>query len=991
MPSMMGSDHDGNESGGGEKQGSLNGTPDASTTDTPSTGEVSAKNECPERNDLPDSDAHPEPETLKAETASGVAACPSEIQTTTSKAELAVPVEKAPAVSEVSSVAAAASDAAKGDAKARTRKETPNKTQTADNKKFVILTHYGGEKFMLPWAGMEDLIRSSYRDNEKAKEFDKGKYKLYTKEDRLLISRQCWDLLVQPGWDIVLQLESQSSSNRDLSSDSDDDCNPDQVKPGDQEVRFTEEVKYTIDYYAKKKYSFDEDRFLYSVSYDNPVALKTSDNKAQTLPVLEEKKNVVCPKGSSSLKKPSSKGGPKLDAMDLVGETLLYVHSSFLLNVLRSIIKYSSSKPSEKRIDQLRNGAFLYPYHDLFYHKQELSDYKKKTTGPRANHTPEYNAECDRHIDLLIEYLDQEPTVQLKTLEAKWAQKVPTTTFAGFHLLMKPGSDVYVREDGQLNAYVVHSVDGGVKRYFHDQWFTTAESYSVRVWNLVYDGKVIKRRSKMIHVPMFDNDRDIMSLPLFPIRFQDNMDGGVRRQKLIERGKEVFRFAKDPAFLEYTGLGLKPGWKRYNRARVVIEHESQPWSRSQFNSMYWDLSEQEQGIGKCKGEDDLSERARAPRCECSRCIDFNAMKGVYRSVAFGDYDNIDPKETKGLSEHQYLLCMSHMFGFILKDRTYDLLDVSGLSNPKLAEDAIDRLVMRPEENKETIKAIAKTYADGGQAELFSADFIHGKGEGQIFLLHGPPGTGKTLTAESVAEYTKRPLLSITAADLGHEPTELEKNLLRFFRDANNWDAIVLLDEADIYLERRSINDLRRNSIVSIFLRALDYFQGILFLTTNRVGKFDEAFMSRIHVSIGYERLDSRAREQIWENLFRKLKEDHKNGGPEIRYEYEAKQYVKKSPDVKKLQWNGREIRNAFQTAVALAYFDARMAKEKGGSDEDLIPEVKERHLAQVVSMSTAFKEYITSTHEGVEDADLAYRLGNRDDNFGTRAATECGD
>lgn len=90
---------------------------------------------------------------------------------------------------------------------------------------------------------------------------------------------------------------------------------------------------------------------------------------------------------------------------------------------------------------------------------------------------------------------------------------------------------------------------------------------------------------------------------------------------------------------------------------------------------------------------------------------------------------------------------------------------------------------------------------------------------------------------------------------------------------------------------------------------MDYFEGILFLTTNRVGHFDEAFMSRIHVSIGYERLDDKAREQIWDNLFAKLKEDKKNGGPEVRYEYEAKQYAKKDGDVKRLEWNGREIRN----------------------------------------------------------------------------------
>lgn len=160
----------------------------------------------------------------------------------------------------------------------------------------------------------------------------------------------------------------------------------------------------------------------------------------------------------------------------------------------------------------------------------------------------------------------------------------------------------------------------------------------------------------------------------------------------------------------------------------------------------------------------------------------------------------------------------------------DILDVGRLVDVKIVENAIDRLVMRPEANKDAIKAIVKTYTDSGQVGHFNADFIQGKGEGQIFLLHGPPGTGKTLTAgmhndqssrgdtnialESVAEYTRRPLLSITAADLGHEPMDLEKNLLQFLKNASTWDAIVLLDEADVYLEQRSAHDLRRNSVVS---------------------------------------------------------------------------------------------------------------------------------------------------------------------------------
>lgn len=223
----------------------------------------------------------------------------------------------------------------------------------------------------------------------------------------------------------------------------------------------------------------------------------------------------------------------------------------------------------------------------------------------------------------------------------------------------------------------------------------------------------------------------------------------------------------------------------------------------------------------------------------------------------------------------------------------------------------------------------------------------------------------------MAEYTKRPLLSITAADLGHEPEELEHKLLRFFRDANKWNAIVLLDEADVYLETRSVENLRRNSIVSIFLRALDYFQGILFLTTNRVGSFDEAFVSRIHVQIGYDPLDEPARQQIWDNHFRKLARNHENGGLEMRYTYQAREYVRNSDKLGNLKWNGREIRNAFQTAVALACYQAKQ-------EAKVILELSEDHINQVVTMSQNFKDYMRAVRG--EDVRKAYISQLRNDN-----------
>lgn len=68
-------------------------------------------------------------------------------------------------------------------------------------------------------------------------------------------------------------------------------------------------------------------------------------------------------------------------------------------------------------------------------------------------------------------------------------------------------------------------------------------------------------------------------------------------------------------------------------------------------------------------------------------------------------------------------------------------------------------------------------------------------------------------------------------------------------------------------------------------------------------------MSRIHLQIGYDALDEYTRENIWNNTFQKLRDDHKNGGADISYEWEAKEYAQKSAEVRQLQWNGREIRN----------------------------------------------------------------------------------
>ena len=68
--------------------------------------------------------------------------------------------------------------------------------------------------------------------------------------------------------------------------------------------------------------------------------------------------------------------------------------------------------------------------------------------------------------------------------------------------------------------------------------------------------------------------------------------------------------------------------------------------------------------------------------------------------------------------------------------------------------------------------------------------------------------------ECVAGYTQRPLLALTSADIGIVPGAVEENLTSYLKMGERWGAIVLLDEADVYLEARDFHDLERNGLVS---------------------------------------------------------------------------------------------------------------------------------------------------------------------------------
>ena len=199
--------------------------------------------------------------------------------------------------------------------------------------------------------------------------------------------------------------------------------------------------------------------------------------------------------------------------------------------------------------------------------------------------------------------------------------------------------------------------------------------------------------------------------------------------------------------------------------------------------------------------------------------------------------------TRTLSEAQLLVCAHWINGFSLPSKTWGQLMVEYLVDVNWNDKAFEKLVMQ-EDRRMLIHGLVKAHK---QDEETFDDFVQGKGRGLVCLLAGPPGVGKTLTAEVVAETTHRPLYVVSSGELGMNADTVDRQLVMILEITRRWGCVLLIDEADVFLSVRGQN-LEKDTLVSIFLRHIEYFKGILILTTNRQSTIDPAFTSEFPLS-----------------------------------------------------------------------------------------------------------------------------------------------
>ncbi|KAF7534329.1 hypothetical protein G7054_g6315 [Neopestalotiopsis clavispora] len=661
------------------------------------------------------------------------------------------------------------------------------------------------------------------------------------------------------------------------------------------------------------------------------------------------------------------------------------------------------------------------------------------------------------HLKCLRNFIqtDLRHLIELRTqIENKSLEKI---SFQNLWYLFKPGDVVLSTRNTSKVLFKVYSVTGGQKRtqvrsaaersyrpvpfrpphrpesswdyssgddedlieaVLHDQLWGVGSwvSFKVDAYSLESNGKHVGPMPVFKKIKHYDGEIRILDLDVYPVQFHPEHTTLIRQ--IEERGRKYLRSSGHKSYDGYTAPRSRRDQREELQGDVFVDLETylQTHTRriQQFGKLETSLRDSSvngEGYSTTKTDSEIS--------YTNHEIDV-ALMGIFLSSIRQNLLFFTPEQALASPDCLQLM-PSTVPGYAFSLRKWCGLEVDLISEIDTGRESrganFDDLVI-PDTFRDMLIALVENHTSRSQRlqaretgiergqDRHRIDIVRGKGQGLIILLHGPPGSGKTSTAETIAAFTQRPLYSITCGDLGLEPNEVESALQQHMKKADRWGCVLLLDEADVFLMQRDWQDVKRNALVSVLLRQLEYYSGILFLTTNRPGVIDEAFISRIHLSLRYPLIDLAATKRMWSNIMNRIEQDNEASQIKVVFDRERllafaeQHYIRREKTG--TTWNGRQIRNAIQTAIALGISERmKMLNMKGITPEQAIESGKRRlveikltrtNLLKISQTARAFEDYMQ--HLRGNDSDLARQTEVRDDHFDSaapRATKDYGD
>ncbi|KAI2629533.1 P-loop containing nucleoside triphosphate hydrolase protein [Hypoxylon sp. NC1633] len=452
----------------------------------------------------------------------------------------------------------------------------------------------------------------------------------------------------------------------------------------------------------------------------------------------------------------------------------------------------------------------------------------------------------------LLEFLA--PILEVSLSSSTKFQETGKIEFVDIWHLFKPKDLVITKVEGvDVVCRVLKYKQVGGDQTTHS--LLTSESFWIIDAEYVdWNGEESGYKTVSVRIDGFDKYRRITSLPIFPTSYLS--DEAATGTALIERGRK-FEKMRGCRFMVCKGtkitLETKTPQMRSVAGRVCVDAYAYYHSQNLVKPTLRTLQrayEKSAGAAKKDKRADATDGATTSPPPVSRIL--GGRPPAERS-----------QDLRPLTDDECLMASPWVVAFDFKSKDWSNVCVDDLEDVTWNDQAFKKLVL-PDNQKE----ITWDFIEGKRimdASHFD-DFVENKGRGLIILMLGPPGVGKTFTAEAVAEKARVPLYAMSAGDLGTKLADVEEALERALGLCHMWNAMLLLDEADVFMSTRRGDSLDRNELVSIFLRLLEYYEGTMFLTTNRVDSMDHAFQSRIDLFLPYGELSSHTRREIWENF-----------------------------------------------------------------------------------------------------------------------------
>ncbi|CAK7210924.1 hypothetical protein SCUCBS95973_000957 [Sporothrix curviconia] len=564
-------------------------------------------------------------------------------------------------------------------------------------------------------------------------------------------------------------------------------------------------------------------------------------------------------------------------------QTVVDIKSKILRDGLQEVmgnIKGVSLVEEVPKLDP--NLLFLY-LDDIRKHIKALKNFEPK--GDKKNRKKEVkrNEKKRQQLKVLAKYLDEDYEAVKNSLNPLLANGL--ITFDLIWALWKPNTLAFTTTYGSTDQPRVFKAEMAEKHFS----LMKGDFYYIEGKYFEYDGKRFGFGGLADEIGEFRGTRKITSLPMYPLQYHKNEEQ--LRKDLVERGKK-FVALSGVQYKSYDGMAYYKKKKSAIRVNITGRIMIDPSIHRRVNPNYpISLVRPNDSVSddEVQAKNEKADKPEVPE-EPEEQNDATEKKGKDEEKAEAPLPEF--------SDEEYLIASPLVLGFAFAEKMWLEFTVSSVNEIQWNETAYQSLVLEPK-TKDIVKALVESHKYHAAESI--DDVIQGKGKGLV---------GKTLTAEGISELLKCPLYMVSAGELGTDSRFLESELQKILDICHAWGAILLLDEADVFLEKRNMHDLHRNALVSIFLRQLEYFQGILFLTTNRVETFDDAFQSRIHIALRYDSLDQRAKKAIFKIFIERVRVLEKiDLMPFTEEDYTT---------LARNELNGRQIKNTVRTAQALA-------------------------------------------------------------------------